>query len=243
VFLNLIVNAAQSIPEGHTDLNEIRIRTYPSDRDRAVVVEISDTGSGIEPEVMSRLFTPFFTTKPQGVGTGLGLAICQRIVTALGGEISVTSAIGKGTMFHVRIPAGELPEEEPRVVPNVGVTRRGRILVVDDEEPVAAVIRRALSRDHEVQVLTSATEAFRRVDGGERFDLILCDLMMPVMTGMELHAELSRAAPDQAERIIFLTGGAFTPGARLFLDQVPNPRLDKPFQIQALRSLVSERLH
>jgi CheY-like chemotaxis protein len=67
--------------------------------------------------------------------------------------------------------------------------------------------------------------------------------MMPVMTGMELHAELSRAAPDQAERIVFLTGGAFTPGARLFLDQVPNPRLDKPFQIQALRSLVSERLH
>ena len=243
VFLNLIVNAAQAIPEGHADLNEIRIRTYPSDGDRAVVVEISDTGSGIEPEVMSRLFTPFFTTKPQGIGTGLGLTICQRIVTALGGEISVTSERGKGTMFEVRIPSGQIPEEEPRVAPSVQMSRRGRILVVDDEEPVAAVIRRALSRDHEVQVLTSATEAFRRVDGGERYDLILCDLMMPVMTGMELHAELSRAAPDQAERIIFLTGGAFTPGARLFLDQVPNPRLDKPFQIQALRSLVSERLH
>jgi CheY-like chemotaxis protein len=243
VFLNLIVNAAQAIPEGHADLNEIRIRTYPSDGDRAVVVEISDTGAGIEPEVMPRLFTPFFTTKPQGIGTGLGLAICQRIVTALGGGISVTSERGKGTMFEVRIPAGEIPEEEPRVTTSVPSSRRGRILVVDDEEPVAAVIQRALSRDHEVQVLTSAAEAFRRVDGGERYDLILCDLMMPVMTGMELHAELSRAVPDQAERIVFLTGGAFTPRARLFLDQVPNPRLDKPFQIQALRSLVSERLH
>lgn len=243
VFLNLIVNAAQAIPEGHADLNEIRLRTYPHDEGRAVVVEVSDTGSGIEPEVLPRLFTPFFTTKPQGVGTGLGLTICQRIVTALGGEISVTSDVGRGTVFRVLIPSGVIPDEEPRSVATTQATRRARILVVDDEEPVAAVIRRALGRDHEVQVLTSAIEAFRRVDGGERYDLILCDLMMPVMTGMELHAELTRVVPEQAERIIFLTGGAFTPGARLFLDQVPNPRLDKPFQIQALRSLVSERLH
>jgi CheY-like chemotaxis protein len=147
-------------------------------------------------------------------------------------------------MVRVMIPAGEIQEDEFRSVPRVQVApRRGRILVVDDEAPVASVIRRALGREHEVQVLTSATEAFRRLDGGERYDVILCDLMMPVMTGMELHAELTRAVPDQAACIIFLTGGAFTPGARTFLDQVPNPRLEKPFQIQALRGLVNERLH
>jgi CheY-like chemotaxis protein len=161
-----------------------------------------------------------------------------------GGEITITSDVGKGTMVRVMIPAGEIQEDEFRSVPRVQVApRRGRILVVDDEAPVASVIRRALGREHEVQVLTSATEAFRRLDGGERYDVILCDLMMPVMTGMELHAELTRAVPDQAACIIFLTGGAFTPGARTFLDQVPNPRLEKPFQIQALRGLVNERLH
>ena len=244
VFLNLVVNAAQAIPEGHADLNEIRIRTYPVDGVKAIVVEVSDTGSGIAPDVIRKLFTPFFTTKPHGIGTGLGLAICQRIVTALGGEIAITSDVGKGTMVRVMIPAGEIREDEARSVPRVqDAPRRGRILVVDDEAPVAALIRRALAREHEVQVLTSATEAFRRLDGGERYDLILCDLMMPVMTGMELHAELTRAVPDQAACIIFLTGGAFTPGARTFLDQVPNPRLEKPFQIQALRCLVNERLH
>jgi CheY-like chemotaxis protein len=244
VFLNLVVNAAQAIPEGQADFNEIRIRTYPIDGEKAIVVEVSDTGSGIAPEVIRKLFTPFFTTKPQGIGTGLGLAICQRIVTALGGEITITSEVGKGTVVRVMIPAGETPEDEARSVARVqDAPRRGRILVVDDEAPVAAVIRRALAREHEVQVLTSATEAFRRLDGGERYDVILCDLMMPVMTGMEFHAELTRTVPDQAACIIFLTGGAFTAGARKFLDQVPNPRLEKPFQIQALRSLVNERLH
>ena len=90
--------------------------------------------------------------------------------------------------------------------------------------------------------MLGAKEALALCEAGEKFDLILCDLMMPIMTGVELHTELSRTAPDQAERMVFLTAGAFTPRARAFLDEVPNARLDKPFELATLRALVQERL-
>ena len=102
VFLNLIVNAAQAIGEGHANMNQIRLRAR--NESARVLVDIEDTGTGIPPEVMSRLFTPFFTTKPPGVGTGLGLSICHRIVTGLGGQITVDSKVGRGTLFRILLP-------------------------------------------------------------------------------------------------------------------------------------------
>jgi PAS domain S-box-containing protein len=246
VFLNLIVNAAQAIAEGHADANEIRIRTrtHRGPTGYTVLVELSDTGSGIPAAIRNKLFDPFFTTKPAGVGTGLGLAICHRIVTGLGGEIEVASDVGKGTTFRILLPVAEERADEPRPPPPAQTDgrRRGKILVVDDEKVVATAVRRVLGTDHDVKVLTSAQEALRRISSGERFDLILCDLMMPIMTGVELHSALTRAAPDQAACMIFLTGGAFTPRARAFLDEVPNPRLDKPFELATLRALVQDRL-
>jgi signal transduction histidine kinase len=105
VLLNLIVNAAQAIPEGDADRNEIRIATKPSPTGE-VIVEVSDTGSGISKENLGRIFDPFFTTKPVGVGTGLGLAICHRLVAELGGHIAVESELGKGTLFRLTLPPG-----------------------------------------------------------------------------------------------------------------------------------------
>jgi CheY-like chemotaxis protein len=93
-----------------------------------------------------------------------------------------------------------------------------------------------------VQAVDSAQEALTMFRAGERFDVIFCDLMMPQITGMDLHAELSRIDPDQAAKVVFMTGGAFTARARDFLASVPNPRIHKPFQIQGIRSLVSELL-
>jgi C4-dicarboxylate-specific signal transduction histidine kinase len=95
VFVNLLVNATQSFAEGHSDENEIRIATSTDAFGRAVI-EIRDTGQGIPPLVLGRIFDPFFTTKAVGAGTGLGLSICHAIVTAMGGEISATSELGRG---------------------------------------------------------------------------------------------------------------------------------------------------
>jgi signal transduction histidine kinase len=238
VFLNLIVNAAQAMPEGRADKNEIRIVTKQDDHGR-VLVEVRDTGSGIPDSDISRIFDPFFTTKPVGIGTGLGLAICHRIVTALGGRLVVESQVGKGSVFRTILPpakgdAAEVPQPPAAIVPG----RRGRILVVDDEPMLGAAVRRMLSAEHEVLAVTSARDAIGRVSKGERFDIILCDLMMPEVTGMDLHAELLRLVPEQAEKVVFMTGGAFTSRAREFLDQVRNPRVEKPFDVGGLRALV-----
>jgi PAS domain S-box-containing protein len=241
VFLNLMVNAAQAIPEGRAEKNEIRIATRMIDG--RVAIEVRDTGAGIAPEALAKLFTPFFTTKPVGSGTGLGLSICHRLVEAIGGEIRVQSQLGKGTTFTVLLPVTE-DEEVPAVEAPVlaAAARRGTILVIDDEVMVGKAIQRTLRRDHDVVVVVSANLALEQIQSGQTFDVILCDLMMPQMTGMDLHAHLLEVAPAQANRIVFLSGGAFTSSSRAFLDRISNQRIDKPFDAQQLRGIVNDRV-
>jgi PAS domain S-box-containing protein len=239
VFLNLIVNAAQALPEGHAEQNEIRVSTRL--HDGRVVIEVSDTGAGIPPEIIGRIFDAFFTTKGVGVGTGLGLAICHRIVADMDGELTVESAVGKGTTFRVALPiAGRAAIEEPAppVEPIAIPGRRGRILVVDDEEIVLRSVQRLLSKEHDVVAVAKAKAALALCAGGETFDVILCDLMMPDMTGMDLHRELSRVAPEQAGRMIFMTGGAFTAKAWTFLSDPGRENVEKPFDPKTLRAIV-----
>ena len=240
VFLNLVVNAAQAIPEGRAPNNEIRIRTRCDGP--WVRVEIEDTGPGIAPEVLRVLFTPFVTTKPNGEGTGLGLSICHRIVTELGGEITVETRPNAGTTFILRLPVSHTgAEPHDAVKPPVAVVgRRGRVLVVDDEPKIIVALERTLGRLHDVTGVDRAAEAIARIAAGERFDVILSDVMMPEITGIELYARLRDIAPDQADAIVFLTGGAFTRQAREFLELVPNRRLEKPFDPTELRALISE---
>ncbi|MBA3540771.1 MAG: response regulator [Deltaproteobacteria bacterium] len=242
VFLNLLINAAHAIPEGKYDSNEIRIATTL--RDGNVIITVSDTGSGIPLEVRSRLFTPFFTTKPVGVGTGLGLAISLKIISSFGGTIAFDTELGRGTEFAVTLPAstsvapvavGRTPTRQP-------ATRRGKILVVDDDVQLGHAIRRYLSAFHEVEVVQSGRAALDRFDQGARFDVLLCDVMMPQVTGMEVYDTIARLDPAQAAKIVFLTGGAFTIAAREFLDRSTNPRLDKPFDLKALRRLVHDMI-
>lgn len=239
VFLNLLVNAAHAIREGRVEENEIRVVTRTDDAGRAIV-EVRDTGTGISPENLGRIFDPFFTTKPVGVGTGLGLSICRNIVSALRGEITAESSVGQGAIVRVVLPPAPSATDDEALPPppHVKKGRRGRVLVVDDEAAVGRAVRRVLVAEHDVDVVTGAREALRRIAGGERFDVIVCDLMMPEMSGMDLHAELTMVAPDQAERMIMLTGGAFTARASQFLDTVPNPRVEKPFDAANLRALV-----
>ena len=126
------------------------------------------------------------------------------------------------------------------VTPNAAVNRAPARKA--RREPNGNAVRRSLGSWHEVVVIARAGEAIERIRGGEAFDVILCDLMMPHMTGMEFHAALGGCAGSPAERVIFMTGGAFTPAARAFLDEVPNQRFEKPFDAQFLRALVDEQI-
>jgi len=238
VFLNLIVNAAQAIGEGNATEHTIRIATSIADNGD-VVVEVSDTGTGMSAETQRQLFTPFFTTKPQGEGTGLGLTISHRIVTSLGGTIRVDSTEGQGTSFFVTLPCATLAEPRGRTPSRLPNSQGRRILVIDDESMITTTLGRLL-REHEVRTSNDAREALGWLRDGERFDAILCDLMMPDMTGMEFHGQLDALVPQQAAQVIFMTGEAFTVAARSFLDEVPNDRIGKPFDIQELRRLLCQ---
>ncbi|MFY0569628.1 ATP-binding protein [Archangium lansingense] len=245
VFLNLLVNAAQAIPsDGDADLHEIRVATRVVAPGR-VAVEVSDTGAGIAPELLGRIFDPFFTTKPPGVGTGLGLSICHNLIHTMGGELHVHSDLGRGTTFQVLLPAATTPLEEPapeqRPVASTGGPR-GRVLVIDDEPMLCSAVERILRPHHDVVYTTLAAEVLPRLEAGEHFDLILCDLMMPRMNGMDFHAALQRLRPELTGRVIFLTGGAFTAQAKTFLEKVPNRRVEKPFNARALLAVAREVL-
>jgi two-component system cell cycle sensor histidine kinase/response regulator CckA len=252
VFVNLLVNAGHAVKEGRPDDNEIRVSAV-GEGDR-VVVEVRDTGVGIAPEVLGRVFDPFFTTKPRGLGTGLGLPISRGIVKSLGGEITVTSRPGVGTTFRVTLPAIQEGDErlariaEEPLQSNVGLTSdplaakraRARVLVVDDEPLVADMLRRTLSDGHDVTVATDARTALDFVLSGAQFDLIFCDLLMPRMSGMDLYTALKAERPGVEERIVFMTGGAFTERAAQFLATVPNRKMSKPFDLTELERVVSK---
>lgn len=237
VLLNLLVNAAQSITEGNVDGNRIRVAAaVEGDR---VVVEVSDSGCGMSPQVQASIFDPFFTTKPVGSGMGLGLSICHGIVTSFGGEICVRSEVGKGSTFRVAIPlATSTLYDVNEAATRVWALRKGRILIVDDDVLVATALRRMLP-EHDVEIVHSGHEAVARA--GERsFDVVLCDLLMPDLTGMDVYERLCASAPEVAARIVFMTGGAFTDRARRFLQQVPNRVFEKPVDRRTLRSLVGD---
>ncbi|MEO8699565.1 MAG: ATP-binding protein [Kofleriaceae bacterium] len=236
VIINLLVNAAQSIPAGASATNEIRVATS-TDTNGSVVIEVRDTGSGIPAALLPRIFDPFFTTKPIGVGTGLGLSICHNIVTGMGGQISVTSEPGHGATFRIVVPAAPTISVLTTASVDFTDTRRGSVLVVDDDPLVGIALRRVL-KNHDVTITMAAKDALALLDAGTHFDVILSDLMMPEMTGMELYEAVAGRSAEAAARIVFVSGGAFTAGAQAFLDQVPNQRIEKPFDTKAVRAIV-----
>jgi len=202
------------------------------------VLAVRDTGTGIAPEDLPRIFDPFFTTRPGGTGSGLGLAVSHGIVTALGGTIEVESVPGCGSTFRVTLPVAAAAPA-PEAVPAPAPPRRARVLVIDDEPLVARSLARLLGKAHEVTTLSAAAEVLRRARDGETWDVVLCDLMMPGMSGMDLEAELATARPDLLPRILYLTGGAFTERSRAFL-AAGRPHLGKPVDAAELRAAVDQ---
>ncbi len=241
VFLNLVVNAAQAIPDGEADRHEIRLVSR-TDRQGNAAIEVHDTGRGIGQDELPRIFEPFFSTKPIGVGTGLGLAVCQRIISSMGGRIEVESEVGRGSVFRVVLPPSERRRTSqaplrPRSSPPA---KRGRVLVVDDDAAIRRTLTRILMPEHEVISVGSGGEAVDLVADGERFDVVLCDLMMPRVSGDQCWSKVSAIAPDQAARFVFVTGGAMAQTARDFLESTPCPTVDKPFDADHLRRAVRD---
>ena len=237
VFLDLVSNAVESMPLGDAERNLLDVRV---DRDASgrVVVAIMDTGHGIDPEHSEHIFDPLFTTKRDRAAMGMGLSVAHRTITDLGGEITVESRLGAGTTVRVLLPPA--PEQAGASQPSVGANVEGRraILAIDDDELVLLSLRRLLRRRYEVTTVSRAREALALLESGRRFDVLLCDLMMPDVPGMGLLESIRRVAPDQAERVIFVTGGAFTPEARAFLAASRNPVVEKPFEPEALNEVM-----
>jgi PAS domain S-box-containing protein len=240
VFLNLLVNAAQAIPEGAPATNRIVVRTRQGPA-QEVVVEVEDTGVGIEPWKLERIFEPFWTDKAVGVGTGLGLSIVHGIVSALGGDIQVQSAPGRGTTFRVTLPVQSAPHPgaaRPPPPPAAVSGRRPRLLLIDDEAHLGVTLSLGLRDQADVASVRNGSEAVRMLLADDRFDLILCDLMMPDLTGMDVFEQVGRERPALRARFVFMTGGAVTERARKFLEQVPEQRLDKPFRLEQVEALL-----
>lgn len=230
VFLNLVINAAHAMPDEATEQNEIVLATSIVGDD--VVVEVRDNGVGIAEADLARVFEPFFSTKPIGAGSGLGLSICKNIVEAHGGRIEVESMPGQGTTFRVHLPrarasafAGDGTGERGT---DPGRARDLRVLVVDDESSLRSLVVATLGDVHRVDAARDGREAVERLVRGS-YDVILCDLMMPEMTGVEVHAWICENRPDLRTRIVFMTGGALTESTRRFVEAESHVVLEKPF--------------
>jgi signal transduction histidine kinase/CheY-like chemotaxis protein len=238
LFVHLLLHAVHSVEEGRPDAHEVRVEARRADG--GAVVEVRDTGRGLDADEVAHVFDPFHHSWSTGAGHGLGLAACHGIAGTLGGAIDITSAPGQGSRYRVRLPlAGPGVRLALREAP--AARARHRVLVVDDEPLACASLYRTLSRSFDVVPHTSPRHALGVVKAGERFDAVLCDLMMPEMSGADFHRELLRLDAGLADRVVFLTGGAFTDGAREFLEQVQSPRLHKPFEPRQLIALIASR--
>jgi len=239
VFVNLILNASQAIPDGRQGV--LRISTA-SEGER-VSICIEDDGIGISPEDLPYVFEPFFTAHAGPVGPGLGLAICRNVVTALGGTITVTSEPDVGTRFTVTLQAAgadAASTEGNRARSRERVNSRARILIIDDEPLLGQTLRFAFQDKHDVEVASSGREALERLATDSAFDLVLCDLMMPDVSGEHVYRAVAEHTPGLLPRFVFMTGGAFTERAQEFLAHFPGRQLEKPFNIDEVELLLSE---
>ncbi len=241
VMLNLLLNAAQSIssPPG-----EGRIEVFVERRDEEIAIRVIDNGCGIAPENLRRVFDPFFTTKAVGRGTGLGLAISRDLVKKMDGNITLESQIGRGTAVSIalrrwceesadlqavdppRTPAPELRTPTPELAMSNSM-RRLSIVIIEDETALLLPLRRMLADRHDVLTFSDPRDGMRCLTEREPPDVIICDVNMPELSGLELYREVTRARPFLAERFVFLTGGESDELVKLMADS-PRRILEKP---------------
>lgn len=239
VLTNLLVNAQQAL-EVQAGPRRVKIRTFYDAGAKQLVLELSDNGPGMTAAVRSRIFEPFFTTKDKGSGTGIGLAVSHRILSTHGGTISCESTPGRGTTFHVRLPATPPAGDAVGRLPGSPATPAGlQVLVVDDEPDVADVIAELLRSDGHRVVVASSGETALEQAAASAFDLILSDIRMPGLDGPGLYTRLIETSPMLTDRVAFITGDSLSLKARQFLEASNCPRLEKPVNLTELRSLLA----
>ncbi len=250
--LNLVVNARDAMPDGgrlsvlSRGASPPEIERLPPGlpRDSAyVVIEVADTGIGMDRETLSHLFEPFFTTKPVGRGTGLGLSTVYGIVEKGGGHIEVESAPGAGSKFRIYLPgtAGAPSGKHPSLPGPAPRPGKERILLVEDEDGVRDVARRALqSHGYSVTTATCGSEGLSSFKADpSAFDLVITDVIMPGMTGREMAARMREA---RAVPVLFISGYIDDDRVRRGVVEEGQAFLRKPFGLRALRDAVREIL-
>jgi two-component system NtrC family sensor kinase len=236
VLLNLVINAEQAMIASHGH-GTLVVRTWHDlDRD-AVVLEVTDDGPGVPDDVQPKIFDPFFTTKEVGKGTGLGLTVAYAIVQEHAGRITISSEPGRGASFAVELPVGAGALKAPIPRPTETSTEAvdgSTVLVVEDEAALGAAVAESLQdAGFIVDRASDGQEALERVRQGH-FDLIICDLKMPRVGGMEFYRELEAAKPEMTRRIMFVTGDVAGTEAERFLEQTGTRWLAKPFRLKDL---------
>ena len=223
---NLLINAAQAV-DGTPDTHAITVSTWSDGT--TVYVRVADTGAGMTRDVRDHLFEPFFASRGKDRGAGLGLTVVHDVVSQHRGRIDVNSEPGKGSMFTLAFPLNNgLEDRAVDVTPSAVASRARRVLVVDDEPFLLAVIGEILQGQYEVVTAPGGREALAVLAGDTAFDVVLCDLMMPEIDGVEVHTWLAANAPTLAARTVFCTGGAFTTRAERYLARADIPVLEKP---------------
>jgi PAS domain S-box-containing protein len=241
VVVNLLLNAIQSLRgrEGDTITVDVSPRS-PNE----VAISVRDTGCGMSGAIRARIFDPFFTTKPVGDGMGLGLSVSRTLIDSIGGKILVDSTEDVGTTMTLVLPAHSAertragsPVTARANVAATGAPRR-RILLVDDEQLVRTLLADLLAPHHDVASVDSGPAALSALEH-DAFDVVLCDVMMPTMTGVDVYRHVAATWPGLEQRFIFITGGAFTVELENFLARSGNPVLSKPFQLQAVLGAIA----
>jgi two-component system cell cycle sensor histidine kinase/response regulator CckA len=244
ILLNLMINAEQAMLTAH-GRGTLVVRTWHDADADSIVIEVNDDGPGISTETQSRVFDPFFTTKEVGKGTGLGLSVAYAIAQEHGGRMWVSSSPGAGASFFVELPvAGDDRQISQATQPPIALeafTGR-RVLVVEDEPALGAAVAEALSdAGLVVERASDGEEGLTRLSEGT-YDLIVCDLKMPRIDGMQFYRAMAVAAPALRRRVIFVTGAVAGTEAERFLEETGCRWLAKPFRLGDLLRAAREAL-
>jgi signal transduction histidine kinase len=246
VMFNLMLNAIQGLDPAR---GEGRIELHARAHGAEVVITVEDNGRGISARNLDRVFEPFFTTKRVGEGTGLGLSICRRLVQRMGGRLELVSREGQGTTAYLVLPAWEpgpvvegLPDPLEAIRADAAHNPKRRLLVavVDDEPALLPALRRLFAADHDVVTFADPVEAKEWLLYGPQPDVVLCDLMMPVLGGRELYLEVTRVHPMLASRFLFVTGAPQAREAEELRRQHHARVLPKPLDREALLAVCPE---